>query len=141
LAAAAPPSPSTPGDRLSFIRQREIARGWIGRQRGHAPKTSDQGGARDGQTPGFPCLPASGSRNINGKDRNATFGIAKGDKGYWSKGYGTEAAGLIIVCGFWQLNLRRINSSVIACNERSAGMHRKLGFVEGSRQREGISKN
>ena len=82
-----------------------------------------------------------GLHNINVKDHNATFGIAIGDKDYWSKGYGTEAAGLIIGYGFEQLNLHRINSSVIAFNERSARMHRKLGFVEEGRQREGIFKN
>jgi len=82
-----------------------------------------------------------GLHNINSKDHNAGFGIAIGDKRYWSRGYGTEAAALIIRYGFEQLNLNRINSSVIAFNERSARMHRKLGFVEEGIQRESIFKN
>ena len=78
---------------------------------------------------------------INSKDHNAGFGIAIGEKDYWSKGYGTEAAALIIRYGFEQLNLHRINSSVIGFNERSIRMHRKLGFLEEGTQREGIYKN
>ena len=38
----------------------------------------------------------TGLSNINARDHNATFGIAIGDKDYWSKGCGTEAARLII---------------------------------------------
>ena len=41
-----------------------------------------------------------GLHGISAKDRNATFGIAIGDKNFWSGGYGTEAAGLIVRYGF-----------------------------------------
>ena len=41
-----------------------------------------------------------GLHGINSKDHNATFGIAIGEKEYWNKGYGTEAARLIINYGF-----------------------------------------
>ena len=79
--------------------------------------------------------------NINARDHHATFGIAIGDKDYWSKGYGTEAAKLIINYGFEALNLHRINSGVIAFNERSYRMHKAVGFKEEGRQREYIFKN
>jgi RimJ/RimL family protein N-acetyltransferase len=79
--------------------------------------------------------------NINPKDHTATFGIAIGDKKYWSKGYGTEAAALIIRYGFEQLNLHRISSSAFALNGRSIKMHLKLGFKEEGRQREIVFKN
>jgi len=82
-----------------------------------------------------------GLHNINTKDHGASFGIAVGDKEYWSKGYGTEAARLIIDYGFQQLNLHRISSSAIAFNERSIRMHKNLGFVEEGRMREAIFKN
>ena len=82
-----------------------------------------------------------GLDNISLKDHNATFGIAIGDKDYWSKGFGTEAARLIINYGFEQLNLHRINSSVIGFNERSYRLHKRLGFTEEGRQREAIFKN
>ena len=78
---------------------------------------------------------------INAKDHNATFGIAIGDKKYWSKGYGTEAAGLIIKYGFEQLNLHRINSGALSFNDRSIRMHLKLGFREEGRRREIIFRN
>jgi RimJ/RimL family protein N-acetyltransferase len=79
--------------------------------------------------------------NITPKDHNATFGIAVGDKNYWSKGYGTEAASLIIRYGFEQLNLHRISSSAFSFNARSIKMHLKLGFKEEGRQREVVFKN
>ena len=82
-----------------------------------------------------------GLDNISPKDHNATFGIAIGEKDYWSKGYGTEAARLLINYGFEQLNLHRINSSAIAFNERSLRLHKRVGFKEEGRQREGIFKN
>jgi len=78
---------------------------------------------------------------INNKDHNATFGIAIGDKGYWSKGYGTEAAGLMLRYGFEQLNLHRISSSAWSFNERSIRLHIKVGFKEEGRRREAIFKN
>ena len=84
---------------------------------------------------------STGLGSISARDHNATFGIAIGDKDYWSKGYGTEAARLIINYGFEQLNLRRISSSVFAFNERSFRMHKSVGFREEGRQREHIYKN
>ena len=79
--------------------------------------------------------------NISVKDHVATFGIAIGEKEYWSKGYGSEAAYLIIKYGFEQLNLHRISSSAIAFNERSIRMHRTVGFKEEGREREITFKN
>ncbi len=87
---------------------------------------------------------AIGSTSLNGinaKDQNATFGIAIGEKDYWSRGYGTEAARVIIRYGFEQLNLHRINSGAIGFNERSIRMHKRVGFTEEGRQRQAIFKN
>jgi diamine N-acetyltransferase len=83
----------------------------------------------------------TGLHNINAWDHNATFGITIGEKDYWSRGYGTEAARLIINYGFEVLNLYRINSGVISFNERSLRMHRSVGFKEEGRQRGNIYKN
>jgi RimJ/RimL family protein N-acetyltransferase len=82
-----------------------------------------------------------GLHSISPKDHYATFGIAIGEKDYWSKGYGTEAARLIIKYGFEQLNLHRISSTAFAFNERSLKLHKKVGFKEEGRQREAIFKN
>jgi RimJ/RimL family protein N-acetyltransferase len=78
---------------------------------------------------------------INSKDHFATFGIAIGDKDYWSKGYGTEAMKLMVKYGFEQLNLHRISSNAIAFNERSIRMHLGVGFKEEAREREAVYKN
>lgn len=83
----------------------------------------------------------TGLHGINAKDHNATFGIAIGEKDYWSKGYGTEAARLIIKYGFEQLNLHRINSGAFGFNERSIRMHKRVGFTEEGRQRQAMYKN
>jgi RimJ/RimL family protein N-acetyltransferase len=87
---------------------------------------------------------AIGTISLNGisaKDHNATFGIAIGDKKYWSKGYGSEAAALIIKYGFEQLNLHRINSGALSFNDRSIRMHLKLGFREEGKRKERIFRN
>jgi len=80
-------------------------------------------------------------QGIYSKDRNATFGIIIGEKDYWSKNYGTEAARLLINYGFQQLNLHRISSTAIAFNERSIKLQKKVGFREEGRLRQAIFKN
>jgi len=82
-----------------------------------------------------------GLHGINAKDHNALFGITIGEKEYWSKGYGTEAARLIINYGFQQLNLHRISSYAFAFNERSIKLHKKVGFREEGRLRQAMFKN
>lgn len=78
---------------------------------------------------------------INPKDHNAMFGIVIGEKECWGKGYGMEAARLLVNYGFEQLNLHRISSRVHALNERSLKLHNRVGFKEEGRQREAIFKN
>jgi RimJ/RimL family protein N-acetyltransferase len=82
-----------------------------------------------------------GLHSISPKDHNATFGIVIGEKDYWSKGYGEEAARLLINYGFQQLNLHRISSAAAAFNERSIKLHKKLGFIEEGRLRQAMFKN
>lgn len=82
-----------------------------------------------------------GLHGISWKDRTATFGIFIGDQSFWSNGYGTEAASLLFRHGFKQLNLHRINSSVIGFNNRSLKMHEKLGFQIEGRRRQNIFKD
>jgi RimJ/RimL family protein N-acetyltransferase len=82
---------------------------------------------------------AIGSISLNGikpKDHFATFGIAIGEKSYWSKSYGSEATRLLIKYGFEQLNLHRISSGAISFNERSIRLHLSVGFKEEGRERE-----
>jgi RimJ/RimL family protein N-acetyltransferase len=82
-----------------------------------------------------------GLDRINSKDHNAGFGIVIGEKDYWSKGYGLEAARLLINYGFQQLNLHRISSGAFAFNDRSIKLHKKLGFREEGRLRQAFFKN
>jgi RimJ/RimL family protein N-acetyltransferase len=82
-----------------------------------------------------------GLNEILPKDRMATFGIAIGEKDYWSQGYGTQAAGLLVKFGFEQMNLHRINSIVYAFNERSLKMHRRIGFQQEGIKRQAVFKN
>jgi diamine N-acetyltransferase len=82
-----------------------------------------------------------GLTRISIKDHSALFGIAIGEKGYWSKGYGTEATRLILDYGFRQLNLHRIWSGALAFNERSIRLHKTAGFQEEGRLREAMFQN
>lgn len=82
-----------------------------------------------------------GLHRINSKDHNALFGIVIGEKDYWSKENGTEAARLLINYGFEQLNLHRISSYPFAFNERSIRIHKRLGFREEARLRQATFKN
>ena len=82
-----------------------------------------------------------GLHEINHKNQEATFGIAIGEKEYQSRGYGSEAARLLIEYGFSQLNLNRISSAAFKFNERSRNLHKKLGFKEEGCQREIFFRN
>ena len=82
-----------------------------------------------------------GLHNIQPKDRDATFGIAIGEKDYWQKGYGTEAGEVLIKYGFEQLNLHRISSAAIEFNKRSWCLHKKLGFRQEGRLRKAMFRN
>ncbi len=90
---------------------------------------------------GSKAIGSTGLNAVSPKDHHAMFGIAIGEKDYWSKGYGTETCRLLVRYGFEQMNLHRINSGVISFNERSARMHRSVGFKEEGRQREGLYRN
>jgi diamine N-acetyltransferase len=82
-----------------------------------------------------------GLHQINQKDRSATFGIAIGEKDFWSQGLGSDSALTLLKYGFEQMNLHRISSSVFDFNERSYRMHKKVGFQEEGRRRLAIFKN
>jgi RimJ/RimL family protein N-acetyltransferase len=82
-----------------------------------------------------------GLHEIDSKDRKALFGIVIGEKDYWSKGYGREAARLMINYGFQQLNLHRISSGAFAFNERSMKLQKEVGFREEGRLRQAFFKN
>jgi RimJ/RimL family protein N-acetyltransferase len=69
------------------------------------------------------------------ENRKARLGIMIGDKGYWSKGYGTDAMLTLLRFGFDDMNLYRIDLTVDADNDRAIACYRKCGFVEEGRLR------
>lgn len=68
--------------------------------------------------------------------RTCEFGIFIGDKDYWSKGYGEEAARLILDYGFNILNLNSIYLRVMGYNDRAIRCYEKCGFKLIGRRRE-----
>lgn len=76
-----------------------------------------------------------GLHDIDFKDRHATTGALIGEKDCWGKGYGSEAKMLLLYHAFYNLNLRRISSSVIDFNDRSRHCLEKTGY-----RQEGIRK-
>jgi ribosomal-protein-alanine N-acetyltransferase len=80
-------------------------------------------------------------QNINWVSRNAEFAILLGDKEYWGKGYGEEAAVLIVEYGFNRLNLHRIYCGTIEGNKGMVKLAAKLKMKEEGLRREAIYKN
>ena len=73
-----------------------------------------------------------GLDEIEWPNRVASLGIAIGCPADWGKGYGTEAANLLIGYAFYELNLFRLQLTVFAFNSRAIALYEKLRF-----QREG----
>lgn len=77
-----------------------------------------------------------GFNDIDYVNRKAVFGILIGEKDQWGKGYGPEAARLIVDYGFNQLNLHRISLTVYSNNPRAIRSYEKVGFVHEGTLRE-----
>lgn len=70
---------------------------------------------------------------------DAWFYIVLGDREYWSKGYGTDSAQVVLRYGFVELNLRRISLGLHSYNERARRSYEKAGFrMEGRMRGEGL---
>jgi RimJ/RimL family protein N-acetyltransferase len=67
--------------------------------------------------------------------RTCELGITIGERGYWSKGYGREAIGLLLDYAFRILNQQRVWLSVNGDNERAIRSYRASGFAEEGRMR------
>ncbi len=82
-----------------------------------------------------------GFNDIDYVNRKAVFGIMIGEKDCWDKGYGTEAARLMIKYGFEQLNLHRISLTVYSYNARAIRAYEKAGFKLEGKMRESYFRN
>ncbi len=71
----------------------------------------------------------------------AELGIGIGDKGYWSKGYGREAVGMLVEYAFRYRNYRRVWLWVHGRNRRAIAAYTACGFVEEGRLREHVYSN
>ena len=76
-----------------------------------------------------------GLHNLDWKNRGCVFGIFIGDKTYWSKGYGSDAARTMVQYAFEQLGMNRVELEVYAFNPRAIRAYEKAGF-----QRDGIRR-
>ena len=83
----------------------------------------------------------TGLHNVEPVHLAAEFGIMIGEKAYWNKGYGREAARLTLKHGFEHLNLNRIYLHVYENNLRGIKAYEAAGFVHEGVLREGVYKN
>lgn len=74
------------------------------------------------------CLGHVGLYKIDHRVRIAEFAILLGDKTWWGKGVGKHVSRAVIDYGFRQLNLHRIQLTVLATNQRAIHLYESLGF-------------
>jgi len=76
-----------------------------------------------------------GLHKTDWKNRNATLGIAIGEKAYWGQGYGTDAVRTLLRFAFSELGLHRVELEVFDYNPRARRCYEKAGFrLEGTRR-------
>ncbi|HVW20873.1 MAG TPA: GNAT family protein [Opitutaceae bacterium] len=73
--------------------------------------------------------------------RTAEFTILLGDASQWGRGYGREAAQLLIAHGFTALNLRRIHCGTLASNQAFIRLAAALGMRREGIRRQAVFKN
>ena len=77
-----------------------------------------------------------GLHRIDWKNRTATLGIVIGERGYWGRGYGTDAVRTMLRYAFDELGLNRVELETFSFNPRAIRCYEKAGFVrEGVRRR------
>jgi len=82
-----------------------------------------------------------GINKIDWKNSVATVGIFIGDKGYWGKGYGTDAMNVLVRFIFEQMNINRIQLFVFSFNPRAIKSYEKVGFQVEGQLRNAIYRN
>lgn len=60
--------------------------------------------------------------------REAELGITIGDREYWSRGYGTDAVGLMVQYLFTERDLKRVYLHTLSWNYRAQAAFTKAGF-------------
>ena len=80
-------------------------------------------------------------QNINSIHRSAELSILIGSRNSWGKGYGREAASLLVKHGFEELNLNRIECGTPSFNQGMIKLALSLGMTEEGRKRDAFFKN
>jgi RimJ/RimL family protein N-acetyltransferase len=81
------------------------------------------------------CLGHVGLYRIDHRVGSCEFGLLLGDSSRWGRGIGKEVTTAIIGYGFDELNMNRIELSVISSNTRAIRLYEGLAFV-----REGVRR-
>lgn len=79
-----------------------------------------------------------GYKNWDPRNRTSEIGLEIGVDQYRGQGYGTEMVGLFIEYMFRNLNLNRIELSVLRENQRAIRVYEKLGFNSCGYRRQAI---
>jgi len=70
-----------------------------------------------------------GVMHLDWTNRKAEIGVMIGEKGYWNRGFGSEAIGLLLNYMFEELNLERISLYCDETNLRAQRCYQKCGFI------------
>ena len=82
------------------------------------------------------CIGHVGLYQIDYRVRRAEFAILIGDTASWGRGIGRRVSAAVVDYGFRELNLHRIELSVLSSNARAIKLYEGLGF-----RREGLLKD
>jgi len=77
----------------------------------------------------------TGLRDVDRSHRTAEFVIFIGEQDCWGRGFGTEAARLVLDYGFTALELENVMLKVFSFNERGRRAYLRAGFREIGRRR------
>ncbi|HXE72424.1 MAG TPA: GNAT family protein [Candidatus Nitrosotenuis sp.] len=71
--------------------------------------------------------------HLDSRSGHAEIGLLIGERGYWGKGYGSDAVDTLCRFAFQELRLHRLYARVLEYNERARRTFEKLGFrLEGT---------
>lgn len=78
--------------------------------------------------------------HVDWRNRAAVMGIALGEKGFWNRGYGTDAVRTMLGFAFDELGLNRVELDVFEFNERAIRCYEKVGFRQEGTRRSALFK-
>jgi RimJ/RimL family protein N-acetyltransferase len=87
------------------------------------------------------CIGHVALYRIDHRVRSCEFGIMIGDMRYWSRGAGRAVTAFAIAHAFRELNMNRIELSLLASNERARSLYDSLGFRQEGVLRQACYKN